>query len=692
MLCFTYVRVAEYGVALSNQSRISSKFHGRINSLDSGNAANRWLSKEIAFRHNFEKDFESAFLFKKLLEHFESWILASPLADSSPFELSAGSDEGERKLSVLYETPPSASSGRPTNHATATPFVAGDLQSAIANEAAPEPTAERVFNLTSHADVLIGRSGNNSFIGTAGTIQSNDVIIGGDGFNVANFVFEPSSSSQLVANYNFTMAKMDQVKISVGHLQNDQVPVFVSAQHWSEIDEIWVMGSANVQHPTIVFSELAFTPTFLFWNFSGNVYTRFQNTVDVSTLSLVLEEHSSLRLSTLTNGDWFDRLNVTSSGNLPNVLTIDFQLGAIPAALQTMFLFGNAPLTLLAAGGEFANLALLDATNLAGGFTIRLASDKDVTVLGGLGSDSLTISKNFRPTDSFDGGNGTDTLSLDINEAQFATSANVRSVEHLVTFGRLTANSTITNSAQFKDIALSKDALDVSPGDQTSGHVLHLNGFDQILLDTNVFGELRITGSANSTLVVEANSQAIGDLNFVVGSSATIDVRTENLTFDKLKIEDMLTPGETLRFVGTSNVVIRSVEALGGHGVIDLSQFTGGLNNNFMGAELGGFNFLLGDLHRASQIRLDTVSADASEVLFGKALSAAVSISNMKVGDRIDLGQLGVSDLAGLTISYDGDTSHITSKTFGGEIDVVGVDLTAPSKAALYIDFNGHIG
>lgn len=696
MLCFASVRVAESGVAHSNSSRIAaSKFQESTDTLESENAASRRLSGEIAPRHNSDEDFGSTFLLKKLLGYLEWWNLESLLAGSGSFDLSAGtsSSAGVLEANASTQAASLASPGRPTNQATIAPFIAASsAQSAIANETAPEPTAEHVFYLTKRTDVLTGQSGNNSFFGAGGAIQSSDVIIGGDGFNVANFVFEPSSPSQLVASYSFTLRKIDQVKISIGHLQNDQLPIFISAEHWSEIDQIWLTGNANVPHPTIIFSELAFTPTFLFSNFTGNVYARFQNAVDVSTLPLILEDHSSLRLSTLTDGDWFDRLDVTSSGSLPNVLTIDFQLGAVPAALQTMFLFGNAPLTLVAAGNEFANLALLDATNLAGGFTVGFASDKDVTVLGGLGDDSLTILRNFRPTDSFAGGKGTDTLSLDINEAQFATNANVRSVEHLVTFGRLAANSTIDNSAQFKDISLSKDVLDVSSGDQTSGHVLHLNGFDQIFLDTNVSGELRITGSAGTTLIVEAHSQTIGDLDFFVGSSVTIEVRTENLTIEKLTIEDMFTPGEALKFVGAGDVVIKGVEAQGSHGIIDLSQLTGGINNDFIGAELGGFNVLVGDLHQASQIRLDLSSADASEMLFGTALSAVVSISNMKMGDRIDVGQLGVSDLTALRITYDGETSHITSHIFGGEIEVGGIDLTAPGKAALYIDFNGHIG
>jgi hypothetical protein len=35
---------------------------------------------------------------------------------------------------------------------------------------------------------------------------------------------------------------------------------------------------------------------------------------------------------------------------------------------------------------------------------------------------------------------------------------------------------------------------------------------------------------------------------------------------------------------------------------------------------------------------------------------------------------------------------QVTSKMFSGEIDVLGIDLTASNNAAIYIDFNGQFG
>ena len=128
-------------------------------------------------------------------------------------------------------------------------------------------------------------------------------------------------------------------------------------------------------------------------------------------------------------------------------------------------------------------------------------------------------------------------------------------------------------------------------------------------------------------------------------------------------------------------------------GLVDLSNLNGGFSNNFKGAEFGnGTDFLVGDLHRPSSIRLDTASRSTSEIVFGGELHTTVTIYNLGHGDQIDLGRLGVLQLSDISISYSSGTSHIVGPGFLGQIDVVGVDLTPLRQAESFLDFNGYIG
>lgn len=558
--------------------------------------------------------------------------------------------------------------------------------------AAPAPSEEHVFTFTNRTDILIGAAGNNSFFGSGGNVQSNDAAIGGDGYNVANLVLEPSSLSQLCAVYNLTLTNIQRVNITIGHLINDHVPVLISAKDWTGIEDVWLTGSANVSSPNVVFQNLGLDPTLGFSNFQGNLYAQYELGADKGTLSILLQDHSNVRLSTLSpSQESFDRIDVTSSGLSSNSIVIDVQNGDAAGGFQSMFLFGNAPLDIIASDHEFSKLTLIDATNLAGGLIISVDNDKPITVLGGVGDDTFNFKGVFGPQDSVQGGSGNDTLSLNISSAQFASDSNVQSVEHLVTFGRLDANSTIENSAQFEDISLTGQPGSVD--DVSNGNVLHLAGFSKIVIGANFGGELLVTNNFPSKIVVEQSCDLIGTLNLSDTSDITINVGSAdtNLVIGTLHVEELLGPKVPLRFAGSGSISVEHVDVSPANDgrLIDLSNLTGGFNNNFVGAEFGnGVEFLVGDLHQASSLRLGETPGFSNDIVFGIDLHTSVIIYNLGHEDHIDLAQLGVSSFSDLSVVYSSGISHIKGGSFSGEIDVAGIDLSLPG-ASSYFEFHG---
>lgn len=546
---------------------------------------------------------------------------------------------------------------------------------------APAPADETILLLTKRVDTITGAEGNNAFFGLAGTVQSKDALIGGSGFNVAHLTLVAASSSQVFARYNLSLEKIEHVNFEIGQFANALVPVELSAIRWSGIEQVRFSQNSSSASSIISIEHLAINPVLAFSHFAGILFAQYVQEVGTNALSVILEDQSDVRLSVLPKQS-FDRIDITSSGDGTNTLAIDIIGGEAPYPRE-MFLFGNAPLDIQASDREFSGLTSIDARNLAGGLTLTIANPGPITVQGGIGNDQLILTGAVNGASSFDGGTGHDTLSIDINNApSFVSTASIRSVEHLVAFDALRGSATIRNSPDFDDILLSSSI------DQ--GANLRLIAFDKILLGADVNGDLSVTSETPLTIDLQDGCDAINSLNLLSACDVTVsgnaDFSITSITHDAQMF---------LRFSGSSLVRIQSVNpAFPDIGdLIDLSNLSGGFDNNFSGAAFSsGSDFLIGDFHRQSSIRLDTMPRGQSEIVFGAELHASVLIYNMGLGDRIDLGQLGVSDLSDLEISFSSGISHIVSDAFAGAIDVVGIDLTSLAWASVYMDFNGHLG
>ena len=597
--------------------------------------------------------------------------LSSAFADPKKFDVTAPvTDAGQ-------ETALNAPQATQSSNSVETLSTSQQLPSAQS----PAPADETFLFLTRRVDTINGAEGNNTFFGPAGTVQSKDSLIGGSGFNAAHLTLTAASASQVFAQYNLSLEKIEHVSFELGQFANSLVPVELSALQWSGIEQVRFSQSSS-KNSIISIEHLAINPVLAFSHFAGTIFAQYDHEVGTNDLSVILEDQSNVRLSVLPKHS-FDRIDITSSGDGTNNLVIDI-IGGEASYPRVMFLFGNAPLHIQASDREFSGLTSIDARNLAGGLTLTIADPRPITVQGGIGNDHLILTGAVHGASSFDGGTGHDALSIDINSApSFVSTTSIRSVEHLVAFDALHASAIIRNSPDFDDIFLS-NSID-------QGASLRLIGFDKIILGADINGDLSVTSETPLTIELQEGCDAISSLSFLSASDVTVngnaDFSITSLALDGAQI--------SLRFSGSSYVRIQNVDpAFPDVGdLIDLSNLTGGFDNNFSGAAFsGGSDFLIGDFHRQSSVRLDTTPHAKSEIVFGAELHARIIIYNMALGDQIDLGQLGVSDFGNLESSFWSGISHIVSDPFAGAFDVVGIDLTSPAQASSYVDFNGHFG
>ena len=571
----------------------------------------------------------------------------------------------------------------------------------------PQVPVDQTIPLTAGIDVIAPTAdkpldGNDTVLGNGQTIQSNDTIDLGAGFDKANLVIEPQSLLQLLTVYKLNLANVEQVNVTAGNLVNAAVPIQLSANGWTGVQEYWLRDSNIGGTGGVVLNDIKSNMTLGFDDYVGSATDLYKTGAlgAGATVNVVLENisHVSLHTNTAVAGDDIGTMNLTVLG-AGNTLALDLRSAGALDGLNKLFLFGDGGIT-LHNEAELNSLTVLDGSANSGGFDISLNSTANLVATGTSAADKLTFLSGFNANDSFNGGDGDDTLEVNVNSGAAATSANVSNVEHLQVFGALTSTQTFTNSAGFTSIELEDNGV------TNFGHNLRLVNFANVIIDNDSNGLLQIansgathvtfgtdTGDAGGTLdVAEAGNVEIS-YNGTPGQIAHIGdlVLTRSNGFQTFQTT-------SLKFDGTGDISIDNA-ITGSINLVDLSadsgQFT--MNGNVFGL---GTDFLIGNLRNGSHIDLSAPSsnpASVNELVFSGKQMGSVQIDHFDATpggahDIIDVGALGISSLAELNITFSGGSTHIAANAgqFTGEIVVLGVNIVA--SAANYIDFNGHVG
>ena len=590
------------------------------------------------------------------------------------------------------------------------------------NNAPPVPV-DTTRVLTTGIDVIVPTAdvpldGNDTLLGNGQTIQSTDTADLGDGFDKANLVIEPTSLLQLLSVYKLTLTNIEQVNVTAGNTISAVIPIQLSADNWTGVQEFWMRDSNLFGTAGVVVDDIQSNMALGFDDYQGTATYLYDNggLGANATVDVILQDASLVALNTQTQAatDEIGRLNLTVLG-AGNAIGLNLNTNGGAGGndgLSQLHLFGDGFIT-LAGEGELNSLTVLDGSAHSGGWFIDLNSTAALAAIGGIGDDFLDFDSGFSAADGFDGGDGDDTLEVDVNSGQLATSANVQNVEHFRVTGDLSADRVFTNSAGFQDIALQDGATTFAFFPDNN---LRLIDFDSIIIEDDEEGLLEVVNTG-ATLIDFAVG---GDVENFFGT-AVLDVAAagdvtisysgpETAEIDNLVLErfDGFTTWNTssLAFSGSGHIEVDNV--LGdGIGLVDLSAMSGQIEffDDF-DSGVTGTDFLIGAIDGGSQIVVDSGVSGVSELVFLGGNTGNTSVFGFDVtagtGDVIDLAGLGVSSLADIDISFDedggGDDVIITLNSNPGlwqiTIEEVGNNNAAVIEAlvASRIDFDGVIG
>jgi hypothetical protein len=529
--------------------------------------------------------------------------------------------------------------------------------------AAPDPgTLPQTKVLTSGLDVIgpttdFPLEADDTVIGNGQTIQSGDSVDLGAGFDKANLFLEPTSLLQLLSVYKLTLTNIEQVNVTATNSVNALIPLQISADNWTGVQEFWLRDSNLGGTAGVIVDDIQSNMALGFDDYQGDASYQYDNggLGANATLDVILQDASVVGLETDTQaaGDEIGRLNLTVLG-AGNAISLDLDTnGANTDGLAQLFLFGDGNISL--DDEELDTLTVLNGSAHSGDWDIDLDSTANLVAIGGDGDNYLDFDSGFNASDSFDGGDGDDTLETDANTAQFATSANISGVEHLVVRGNLTTDRSYTNSAGFQDITLQDGATDSSDS-------LQLNGFSNIIINSdNETGYLQINNTAATTITFGEDGDIVGffsalDISGV--DNATIVYNGTNVAeIETLIIDtpppDVFTPGKStdvLAFSGSGDIDVDVV--IGAIGLVDLSAMSGQIEfNDDFGS---GTDFLIGAINGGSEIELTGAGA-VSELVFLGGNTGNLLVQGFDAtagtGDVLDFGAMGISSLAELSIT-----------------------------------------
>lgn len=308
-------------------------------------------------------------------------------------------------------------------------------------------TAGQTFTLTTSIDTLNGTTGNDTFVGDAGTTSAADQVVGGAGTDTLKLygtntvapTYSGIENIELIgrnATAFDTSSKSDVKSVTVDGAVTGASTITVAAGQSvtlsnSNIGTNVATTAANTSL-AVTLNKLGVAGTAATVDFAGAA---------LATVDLAVAGNSVI---VLTNDEKLATLNISGAGNV----TIDADAGG--AAAGTL-------------------LTTVNAASATGNLSIQLEDDtsaKDVTVTGGAGNDTANFGAAFTKADKFDGGAGTDTLEL--------TQASVTTVEGYTAAADIAAvKANLANIEVLKVTDALTGSIDASRFDSVNQFVLN---------------------------------------------------------------------------------------------------------------------------------------------------------------------------------------------------------------------------
>ena len=311
---------------------------------------------------------------------------------------------------------------------------------AKAGAAAAGGESGETYTLTTGADALTGTAADDLFVATEATLSSADVLNGGGGMDALRYA---SSGTAVISESGFETSAIEEARITADSTGGTTFDV----TGMTGLTSVTNNNSSQNLTLTGLSSSAGVTMTQVS---GGNTIVQYINAAlagSSDTQSVTLTGNASnagLPASQLWIGN-------SSSGGTSGIETLNIESKDIPSGLidvvtaaPTINISGNAGLTIV---NNLEAATKIDASTNTGGVSLKVDSGAtDVAATGGTGNDSIDFTNGWDKGDSFNGGDGMDSLGLSYAVATAIVSTNTGSasnVEILDVNNAATANGTI---------------------------------------------------------------------------------------------------------------------------------------------------------------------------------------------------------------------------------------------------------
>ncbi len=405
------------------------------------------------------------------------------------------------------------------------------------------------FVLTANADIETGTSGNDTFSGTAGTIDG-DVLAGGAGTDTLNLTVtiadDDGSAFQATGietislrSTGGTAADGALIDIEMGDVTDVETLEFRRIN-----DDIQV---ANLQSldTTIAMSNNATTADVIV-DFEASVVSGSDDTANVT-------------ISSTTGG-----ADLTINGVETIAVTVvgeDNDLNVDGDDLETVTVAGAGDLNMDVDG----SVTTFDASGSTGGVTVNLTAASDVVATGGSGADTFRFTATFYDEDDVvDGGVGTDTLNI----TAFATTAGDTYSSDNIEVLRLRSAAVTVQVDQFSGyesfttvrVDVGADALVLSDVDNDS----------TVLLSNNTAGTDATQTSLTLTLASDTGTADSAKVTLTAnGDDTTVDLTVTTLSVDEIETVNLTLNATSDGSIEVGTMTANEIETLNVSGAAD---------------------------------------------------------------------------------------------------------------------------
>lgn len=450
----------------------------------------------------------------------------------------------------------------------------------------PTGTPGETFTLTTGPDAFTGSELDDTFIASNGTLGAADVLDGAGGNDLLRYA---SSGTTGTNESGFTASNIETVQVTAddtGGTTFDMTGVTgattlnnsnsSSALTVTGLSSILTLGATNVSggNTTVQYKDSVLT-----------------GTADAQTLNLTgNQSNASAAVSTISIGNstsvgtaGLETLNIVTSGSASQL--VDIVTGA-----ATINISGDQALTV---GNILDGATVINAGTSTGAVSVVADSAvNDVVVTGGTGDDTANFSASFDAGDSFDGGDGTDTLGLTNAVATGTPGGTSTNVEILnvttagtgtIDMDNFTGIGTVNYDAGLGGATIVDDAV--------TGLTV---GVDVTAGGNNLTVDLKTDGTTDAlTVAIDevGTADALGTVNIDDAETANVSVDddttvtgTGTVTVANLSIND----ATSLNLSGNANLTIGAFTgpATDVLATVDASGMTGNLTVTGLGALL----------------------------------------------------------------------------------------------------------